>query len=104
LELIVRCISVVGYEFLADNLRLLRLARRWSQRRLADEAGAQFTESYLSRLECGQRPTDIAHIDVLAVTLGISRRQLLKRPRAVPTPVTTANEQSGPRSISDITS
>jgi transcriptional regulator with XRE-family HTH domain len=71
----------MGFSNLAPNLRELRQARGFSQQALAFAAGPPFSQSYISRLERGLAPSDLAHIDVLASKLGVSARRLLQRPR-----------------------
>jgi transcriptional regulator with XRE-family HTH domain len=60
---------------LAQNLRLLRQSKGWSQERLADEAGLHRT--YMSDLERGARNPTIAVVEKLAVALGVPASRLL---------------------------
>ena len=69
------------YQFLAENLRNLRLGARLSQERLAARAGDGFTQPYVSDLERGRWPYDRAHVARLAEALGVDAAALLRRVR-----------------------
>lgn len=59
----------------ARNLRRLRVARGWSQTRLADELGAGAT--YVTAMEVGRRSITLRTVDQLAVVLGLTPAQVL---------------------------
>lgn len=69
--------------YLGGNVRYIRLLRRLSQLELANRAGSAFSQSYVSRLECGLRPSDSQHVSALATALEVSPDALLRRPRVV---------------------
>lgn len=79
------CIGVclLGLEHLGHNLRFYRQLRGLAQHALAAQLGQPFTQPYISRLECGWRPSNSCHIDALAAELGVSRKLLLRRPKIV---------------------
>lgn len=62
---------------LANNLRLLRQARRMSQETLADKADIDRT--YISSIERGVYATSIDVLDRLAKALGVEASELLRR-------------------------
>ena len=59
----------------STNLRLIRVARGFSQDRLGKLAG--FTGVYISQLERGLKPSTADHVDRLAAALCVSRDALL---------------------------
>jgi transcriptional regulator with XRE-family HTH domain len=69
------------YQYLAVNLRALRLEARLSQHQLALRAGDGFTQRYLSELERGLWPYDPTHVARLAVALGVQESALVRRAR-----------------------
>jgi transcriptional regulator with XRE-family HTH domain len=73
----------MGFFHLGSNLRDFRKIRGLSQQGLALRAGPPFSQTYVSRLERGLCPADVAHVEVLAAVLGVSPRRLLQRPRRV---------------------
>ena len=68
---------------LGGNLRYYRQHLRLSQLALANRAGSAFCQSYVSRLECGLRPSDDQHVQTLAAALGVDRDALVRRPLVV---------------------
>ena len=71
------------YQYLAVNLRRFRGDVRLSQADVAHAAGAPFTQQYVSALERGLRPSNRAHVAILAEVLNISEDALLRRVRLV---------------------
>ncbi len=71
----------MGFAFLHINLKFYRHVRELSQRELAKRAGTGFTQSGISRLECGHHPTDPEQVAALARALEVSVDTLLRRPR-----------------------
>lgn len=71
------------YQYLAVNLRRLRLDARLSQQQLAARAGDGFSQPYVSDLERGRWPVDRAHVSRLATALGVDEATLLRRVRRV---------------------
>lgn len=69
------------YQYLAVNLRNLRLDARLSQQQLALRAGDGFTQPYVSDLERGRWPYDRTHVARLASALGVDEAALLRRVR-----------------------
>ena len=65
------------------NLRYYRQHLGLSQLELATRAGSAFSQSYVSRLECGLRPSDSQHVQALAAALGVGRDALVRPPRIV---------------------
>jgi transcriptional regulator with XRE-family HTH domain len=57
------------------RVRALRLARGWSQMRLADEVGLHFT--YVSSVERGERNISLQNILRLAAALGVDAGELV---------------------------
>ena len=64
-------------KILADNLRLLRFHRRWSQETLGFEAGLHRT--YISQIERGKSNTSLDNIEKLAHALGLTVSELLPK-------------------------
>ena len=58
------------------RIRLLRMARRWSQERLADQAGMHRT--YMWGIEQGVRNPSLRHLARLAEALGVSLASLFE--------------------------
>ncbi len=56
-------------------MRHVRLERRWSQERLADEASVD--RSYMSGIERGVRNLSVVKLAQIAQALGVSLRELL---------------------------
>jgi transcriptional regulator with XRE-family HTH domain len=71
------------FPYLAENLRLFRLAQRLTQQQLADRAGAGFSQWYISRLEQGLRPADEQHVAALAAALSVTVPALTRRARVI---------------------
>jgi transcriptional regulator with XRE-family HTH domain len=69
------------YQYLALNLRRLRLEARLSQLQLAALAGQGFSQPYVSDLERGRWPYDHAHVARLAEALSVEKAALLRRVR-----------------------
>ena len=63
-------------QVLAENLRLLRFHRRWSQETLAFEAGLHRT--CISLIEQGKSNTSLDNIEKLAHALGFTVSDLLR--------------------------
>ena len=61
----------------AQNLRLLRLQRKWSQEDCAEECGLHRT--YIGAVERGERNITLATLDTIAAAFGISPVELLTR-------------------------
>lgn len=57
------------------HLRKLREEKRWTQEKLADEAGMHFT--YIGQIERGRRNPSLVNLHRLAKALKISAGQLL---------------------------
>ena len=70
-------------QYLGGSVRCYRQLLELSQHQLAALAGNAFSQSYVSRLERGLRPSDDQHVDKLAAVLGVSSDDLLRRPRFV---------------------
>lgn len=64
-----------------DTIRMLREKKRYTQRRLADEIGV--TDKAVSKWETGKGLPDIALVEPLAQTLGVSVAELLSGECAV---------------------
>lgn len=73
----------MGFSFFGANLRYYRKLRNLTQQELSARLRPPFTQGYLSSLERGLTPTDVAHVDALARVLGVSPRAMLQRPRGV---------------------
>jgi transcriptional regulator with XRE-family HTH domain len=58
------------------RIRELRLKRKWSQEKLAEESGLHFT--YISGIECGKRNVGMENILELARALKVDVGQLFK--------------------------
>ena len=69
--------------FLGVNLRFYREFLQLSQQEFAERAGPPFSQTLISRLERGLRPSDPRHVEVLTAALGITPTALLRRPRVV---------------------
>jgi transcriptional regulator with XRE-family HTH domain len=69
------------YQYLAANLRALRLEARLSQHKLALRVGNGFTQPYVSDLERGRWPYDPTHVSRLAAALGVPDSALVRRTR-----------------------
>jgi transcriptional regulator with XRE-family HTH domain len=67
----------IDFSHLADNLRILRLAQRKTQRALS--AKADLTQSYVCQLERHLWPSDPEHVDRLAKALGVEPERLLAK-------------------------
>ncbi|HEY8765979.1 MAG TPA: helix-turn-helix transcriptional regulator [Dehalococcoidia bacterium] len=65
--------SILQYKF-GQRVRKLRLARGWSQERLALEAGLNRT--YLGSLERGERNVSLINIHRIAEALDVGVREL----------------------------
>ncbi len=66
---------------LAYNVRRLRNLRRWSQERLAAEAG-ELRQGLISNLELAKANPTLATLEFVAAALGVTVRDLFKPPRA----------------------
>jgi len=62
-------------ELLARNLRALRLARGWSQEKMAEKCGLHRT--YVGAIERGERNVTLDTLNALAVALGVSAAELI---------------------------
>ena len=69
------------YQFLFLNLRRFRGDAGLSQADVANAAGSPFTQQYVSALERGLRPSDRAHVSILASVLNVTEEALLRRVR-----------------------
>ncbi len=63
-------------ELLASHLRTLRLARGWSQEKMAEKCGLHRT--YVGAIERGERNVTLQTLNALAVALGVSAAELIK--------------------------
>ena len=63
-------------QIFAGNLRRERLARGWSQRVLADQAG--LTRTHVGSVERGEHSTTINTIEALAKALGVEPVELMR--------------------------
>jgi transcriptional regulator with XRE-family HTH domain len=61
----------------AENLRRLRLERKWSQEDCAEKCGLHRT--YIGAIERGERNITLATVDTIAVAFGISPVKLLTK-------------------------
>ena len=61
----------------AQNLRRLRLQRKWSQEDCAEQCGLHRT--YIGAVERGERNITLATVDTIAAAFGISPVELLTR-------------------------
>lgn len=68
---------------IAENLKRLRLARDWSQSRLARVSGIDVKQ--ISNFECGERAPNIANLIKLKKALDCSYDDLLTETRTKPT-------------------
>jgi transcriptional regulator with XRE-family HTH domain len=66
---------------LAYNVRRLRNLRRWSQERLAAEAG-DLRQGLISELELAKANPTLATLEFVAAALGVTVRDLFKPARA----------------------
>lgn len=66
---------------LAYNVRRLRRQRRWSQERLAAEAG-DLRQGLISDIELAKANPTLTTLEFIAGALGVTVRDLLKPPRA----------------------
>jgi len=88
-------------QILAQNLRLLRFHRRWSQETLGFEAGSRsrlpasrdisasmhvIHRTYISQIEKGKSNISIDNIEKLAHALGLTVSELLRPPNGPPGP------------------
>ncbi len=62
-------------ELLARNLRALRLARGWSQEKMAERCGLHRT--YVGAIERGERNVTLETLNALALALGVSAAELI---------------------------
>lgn len=60
---------------LARNLRALRLARGWSQEKMAEKCGLHRT--YVGAIERGERNVTLETLNTLALALGVSAAELI---------------------------
>ncbi|MCI0626860.1 MAG: helix-turn-helix transcriptional regulator [Acidobacteria bacterium] len=61
----------------AENLRRLRLQRKWSQEDCAEKCGLHRT--YIGAVERGERNITVATLDTIAAAFGISPMDLLTK-------------------------
>jgi len=73
----------MNYDHLGANVRYFRGLHRCTQRTLAERAGPQFSQAYISQIEHGVRPSDPDQLAALATALEVPVESLLKRPRFV---------------------
>ncbi|HUY14365.1 MAG TPA: helix-turn-helix transcriptional regulator [Terriglobia bacterium] len=62
-------------ELLARNLRALRLARGWSQEKMAEKCGLHRT--YVGAIERRERNVTLETLNTLALALGVSAAELI---------------------------
>jgi len=62
---------------LADNLKRLRLQRKWSQEECAEKCGLHRT--YIGAVERGERNITLATLDTIAAAFGVSAVELLTK-------------------------
>ena len=62
-------------DLLARNLRALRLARGWSQEKMAEKCGLHRT--YVGAIERGERNVTLETLNALALALGVSAAELI---------------------------
>lgn len=62
---------------IADNVRVERARRRWTQEQLAENAG--LSRNYVSKLELGKVNPTIELVARIATSLGLEPHQLLMR-------------------------
>lgn len=67
---------------LASNLYRIRVARRESQAVVAENAGSEFSQQYVSALERGLFPRKPEHVAALAAALGVEESALTRRVRS----------------------
>jgi len=60
---------------LARNVRALRLARGWSQEKMAEKCGLHRT--YVCAIERGERNVTLETLNALALALGVSAAELI---------------------------
>lgn len=63
---------------IAENVRVLRLAKGISQEELAEISG--YHRTYVGMIERGERNISIATLEALAGSLGVEPQRLLQRP------------------------
>ena len=61
----------------ADNLKRLRLQRKWSQEECAEKCGLHRT--YIGAVERGERNITLATLDTIAAAFGVSSVELLTK-------------------------
>jgi transcriptional regulator with XRE-family HTH domain len=64
---------------LAHNLRILRLARGWSQEKMAEKCGLHRT--YVGAIERGERNVTLDTLNSLALALGVPAAGLIANPQ-----------------------
>jgi transcriptional regulator with XRE-family HTH domain len=69
---------VTARRLVAENLRVLRLLRGWSQELLADMAGID--RSYIGEIERAERNISLEHLERLARAFEITIPDLLRAP------------------------
>ena len=79
---------LVRFKYFGPNLKYFRALRHLTQDGLARSVTATrrwrgFSQTYISRLERGMRPSREEHVDALAVALQVPASALLSRPRIV---------------------
>ena len=62
-------------DLLARNLRALRLARGWSQEKMAERCGLHRT--YVGAIERGERNVTLETLNALALALGVPAAELI---------------------------
>jgi transcriptional regulator with XRE-family HTH domain len=70
--------EITARRLLAENLRVLRLLRGWSQEFLADTAGID--RSYVSMIERAARNISLDHVERLARAFELTIPELLQAP------------------------
>ena len=73
----------MNYNHLGANVRYFRGLHGCTQRALAERAGPQFSQAYISQIERGVRPSDPDQLAALATALEVPAGALLRRPRFV---------------------
>jgi len=61
----------------ADNLKRLRIQRKWSQEECAEKCGLHRT--YIGAVERGERNITLATLDTIASAFGVSAVELLAK-------------------------
>ncbi len=72
----------MSYDHLGANVRYFRGLHGCTQRALAERAGPQFSQAYISQIERGVRPSP-DQLAALATALEVPAGALLRRPRFV---------------------